>query len=562
MQENNLLHQRVSTTEKLNSLVLPTYEKNWIHGVAITLYVLGIVNILSSLLSYTPSRLLLLKEVFEYQLILGSRFIVLVTGIIAILVAPALYRRKRVAWYISVIILGCSGFAHIIKNIDVTEASVCILLLGIILPLFKYCSVKSDPLRTRQGWKLLLTTLAFIIIYTFLGIQIFASELGFQHNDIPFLSVWFNALLFDVSDLNPHGHAATFFTNSLLWINGFALISGTILALSPVIGASIPEKNLDLSKSIASEHAIQPVQSFILRKDYQHYLLQKDVFKGFMGYKISNGVAMGIGNPCANSDPEELLNEWINFCIQHDWIPAIYQAKEDIFPILKKINFEYIPIGVEAVVNLETFTLKGKTMQKMRSALNKIEKSNWVVREYKDSDWVKIEKLNQQWLDIHGEKEIGFAMGTASPDYLLSTRSMLLVDQEDNLLAYVNNVDLNGNNGRTIDLMRRSVDSPTGAMESLIVSEIVKAQEDGKAYYDLGFSPLAQIDETFTDNKIAVKLLKLIYDHQKRFYDFQGLHRFKSKYNPDWQYSYLVYPSALHLPKVLFALLQLNRKYS
>lgn len=557
--ENELLTHN-KQIEKIYSIGSNTYEKIWIQGVSITLLVMGFINIFSAWVTPDAMRLKLLKSIFEYQLIIGSRFIVLVIGIIALLVAPALFRRKRAAWYISIFLLGFSGFAHLMKGIDIIEASLCIFLLGILLPLFKYCYVKSDPIRMMQGWKLLLATLIFVIIYTFLGMHIFSHNLGLNPNELPIWYVGLNALLFDTSALNPDTFASKFFVDSLLWINGFALILGTILSLSPVIARQFTPKNLDLAKEIASKNSVQPVQHFVLNKDYQLYYYSDDKSQGYIGYQVQNDVAMAIGNPCFTTLAKPIINDWINFAIEYDWLPAVYQAKEDILPLFRKYEFASIPIGVEAIVNLETFTTKGKAMQDLRSAVNKANKNGWVIREYQKQDWSKIENLNQGWLRIHGHKEIGFAMGKASPEYLESTRTVLIVDAEDNLLAYVNHVDLPGINGRAVDLMRRSVDSQAGVMEALLTTEILKAQEEKKVFYDLGFSPLAQIDESFTDSKVAVRLLKLIYENQKRYYDFQGLHNFKAKFTPEWHNSFLIYPGAIHLPQVLLALLNLNRR--
>jgi phosphatidylglycerol lysyltransferase len=75
----------------------------------------------------------------------------------------------------------------------------------------------------------------------------------------------------------------------------------------------------------------------------------------------------------------------------------------------------------------------------------------------------------------------------------------------------------------------------------------------------LGLSPLAEMDKSLADNKIAFKLLKLIYDKQNSYYDFKGLHHFKSKFSPEWHQSFLAYPSQMNLPKVLLALLKLNQ---
>lgn len=535
-----------------------TYEKIWIKIVSISLGIMGFINIISAWFSYDSLRFKFIKNIFDYQLIHGSRYLVVMTGIVAILIAPNLYRQKRIAWYISIVLLAISGIAHVIKGADIEEASLCILLLGVLLPLYKSFYVKSDPLRVQRSGKILLGSIVFVLFYTFVGLHFFATKLGLPND----LSVWntgLNTLLFDVSGLHPQNIAAKFFADSILLVNSFSIIIGLILALSPVIIRTLPDVNLKKYKKTAQKHAIQSVQIFSLARDYMHFSLNNTSGE-YISYKVADGVAMAIGNPCTISSMEQITDKWINFVHERDWIPASYQAQDEYFDFLKNKGFHSIPIGVEALIELKTFTLEGKDMQELRSAKNRAEKENWVIREYLPSDWDKIKNLDKKWLKIHRGKENSFAMGKSSQKYLSETRTMLLLDKEDNLLAYLNNIELHGNNSRAVDLMRRDPEiSHKGVMEALFLNEIFQAKSEGKKYYDLGFSPLAEMDKSLADNKVAFNLLTLIYEKQKRYYDFQGLHHFKSKFRPIWKPSFLVYPSQVTLPKVLLALLNLNK---
>lgn len=534
-----------------------TYNKIWIKLVSIAIGIMGFINILSAWLSYDSFRFKIIKSIFDYQIIHGSRYLVVMTGIVAILIAPSLYRQKRIAWYISVVLLAVSGVAHIIKGADIEEAGLCIFLLGILMPLYHYCYVKSDPIRVQRSGKILLGSIIFVLLYTFIGLHFFANKLGLPDD----LSVWntgINALLFDVSGLKPQGFSAKFFSDSILLVNSFSILIGLILALSPVIIRTFPDINFKKYIKIADKYAIQPTQILTLANDYMHFSQEEE--DEYLSYKIMNGVALAIGNPCVRASSELITDKWIKFAHEHDWIPASYQAQGEFLETLKNRGFYSIPIGVEALIDLDTFTIEGKSMQELRSARNKAEKEGWIIRKFLPSDWDKVRNLDKKWIKTHGNKEIGFAMGKSSQKYLAETRTILLLDKDENLLAYLNNIELPGNNSRAVDLMRRDPDfSEKGVMEMLFLSEILQAKSEGKKYYDLGFSPLAEMDKSLADNKIAFKLLTLVYEKQRRYYDFHGLHHFKSKFMPTWEPSFLVYPSQASLPKILLALLNLNK---
>ena len=44
---------------------------------------------------------------------------------------------------------------------------------------------------------------------------------------------------------------------------------------------------------------------------------------------------------------------------------------------------------------------------------------------------------------------------------------------------------------------------------------------------------------------------RLLFEHAERFYNFQGLRRYKDKFDPEWQPRFLAYSSKLTLPIVL-----------
>ena len=534
------------------------YEKRWIEIIAVLLFLLGFINTASSLFSFNMHRIKLLQEVFSYQFISGTRALVVVAGIVSFITAPALYRRKRVAWYIAVVILAGSGIAHIIKGADIEEASFCILILGALLPMYRYCNVKSDPIRTVQSTYVIGAAVIFVSVYTFAGVYVFAGSLGTRPEEYPTWQVALNALLFNVSDLQPYGKKAEFFIDSLIAINSFALISGLTLSLSPVLARRIPQLSSQYFIPLVKEKAEQAIQVLTLEPKYQHFYLTNDEGEGVISYTVVNRAALAIGNPVTTMPLESFASEWIAYCESRDWIPSAYQAAGEFAAQLKKRGFSSVPCGVEAVIELESFSLEGKAMQGLRTARNKAQKDGWTCRTFTDEDWPQVKRINEMWLNMHGGKENSFAMGAANPGYMLDTKATLLFDGEGKLLAFQNNIELPARKMRSIDLMRRDPDAPKGAMEYLFLHEILKAKDEGLLYYDLGYSPLAMVENMESDDQFVSKLFTLIYNNQKRIYDFKGLHFFKSRFHPAWETSYLIYPSRFDMPAVLLALLRLN----
>lgn len=313
------------------------------------------------------------------------------------------------------------------------------------------------------------------------------------------------------------------------------------------------------ARTLTATQAESPVHQFAATNEYQQFFFQDQETQSFVGYRVENGVAIAMGSPCGTADPEKALKAWLADIKQKHLRPFLLLADDTLVALTKKMGLKAIPIGAEAMVDVTKFSLQGKAKQTLRTAVNRMKKEGWQVRPYREEDWPKISKLNQEWLKIHGGKEIGFAMGKASPQYLKETRTVLMLDKEGNLLAYLNTVELPKINGRAVDLMRRSPQAPGGVMEALFVKEIEQAKTDGLQHFDLELSPLAKLDTLPNpDNSFMINVMKKMYDWSK-FYDFQGLYKFKDKFATDWQPRYMLYQSAFHFPRLTWAMIKLNQ---
>ncbi len=534
-------------------------ETLWIRTIAVFLFFTGVMNLLSSLFSFSRIRFELIEDALSYQLIMGSRILVLFTGLLALVTAPALFRRKRVAWFLGVSLLALSGIGHIGKGADIEESALCLILFGALLPLFRHCTVKSDPLRMRRGGMILVATVAFVTLYTLAGTHYLAGELGLIPGDFSLWGISFRALLFDITAFDPLTKRARLFTDTLLLFNFLSLLSAALFAFSPVILRNVQDPRAGRYRELAARFGSQAVSLITATSDYLHYGRSGGDREGFLNYALSRRVAMAVGNPvCSGFSPAALGREWLSLCREYDWIPAAFQVEGEFLDMLMEEGYVKVPCGVEALVDTAGFSLAGKEKQNLRTSVNRGTREGWVIRDYSANDWEGVRELNGAWMGIHGGKEKSFGMGSATREYLAGTRTRLLFSADSRLLAYLNSFDLEKASIRTIDLMRRHPEAPAGAIEFLFVKEIETAREEGYASFDLGYSPLAMVSAGKDDDGLTARLFRHIYERQRRFYDFKGLHEFKAKFSPRWETTYLAYPSRFELPEVLLALLRLN----
>jgi phosphatidylglycerol lysyltransferase len=155
---------------------------------------------------------------------------------------------------------------------------------------------------------------------------------------------------------------------------------------------------------------------------------------------------------------------------------------------------------------------------------------------------------------MHGYEK-RFSLGWFDEEYLNSTRVIVIRNPEGPIDAFANILPEYQASEISIDLMRHRRQAEKGQMDFLFVSLIEWAKAQGFATFNLGLSGLSGIGENPTDPAIE-RAMHYIYEHVDQFYNFKGLHEFKSKFDPTWSPRYLIYPSAASLPAVAIAMLR------
>ena len=96
----------------------------------------------------------------------------------------------------------------------------------------------------------------------------------------------------------------------------------------------------------------------------------------------------------------------------------------------------------------------------------------------------------------------------------------------------------------SIDLMRHSNDAPHGIMD-FIFCEIMNWGKNQKyEWFSLGMVPLAGLEPEKV-RSLWSNVGTFVYRHGEHFYNFEGLRRYKEKFEPVWQPKYLILPGIL-----------------
>ena len=87
-------------------------------------------------------------------------------------------------------------------------------------------------------------------------------------------------------------------------------------------------------------------------------------------------------------------------------------------------------------------------------------------------------------------------------------------------------------------------------MEYLYIMLMLWGREQGYQWFNLGMAPFSGL-ENHSLAPAWTRLGSLLYTHGGQFYNFQGLRRFKDKFDPVWESKYLASPGGTVPPRVL-----------
>lgn len=373
----------------------------------------------------------------------------------------------------------------------------------------------------------------------------------------------------------PHHHRKPIsfflFPSEKLWFSGFVAI--LVIALFILLFVRYlqgkkqqPGQAFDEAKvsHILTTYGGNSDSQLVYLKDKNIYVYNNGsddtVFLQFATYNNKNVV---MGSPNGNkADFEAAIAQFIHDADLLGYLPVFYETDEETVMILHELGYDFIKMGEEALVELDTFTTSGKKMKGTRAVLNKIEKNGFTFEvlqpPYSDQQMKTFKEISDSWLD--GRKEKGFSLGFFSEDYLQRGPMAVVKNSDGEIVSFANIIPTYTNEIGTIDLMRHHAQkAPSGSMDFLFVNLFSYMQENGIQYFDLGMAPLSNVGQSrksFLQERIAY----LVYEFGSRFYSFQGLRDYKEKYASQWRSRYTLYSRDSWIAYVMLAILFIDNR--
>ena len=528
--------------------------------VAILTGFVGIINLYSAVTPGLPARIAILRNIYPFEVRAGSHIFAAMSGFILLTLASRLLRRKKVAWWLAVILSSVSVASHLLKGLDVEETIPAIVLLGLLIGLRKNFTARSDRPSIAQGVRVLTGALLFTLAYGTAGFYLMEKQYQTQFS-LPqavkqTLAIFFTA---DNAGLTATTRFGSFFITSLYVVAASTILCAVWMLLRPVllrVGGTDGERERALN--LIKQYGRSSLAHLCLLPDKSYYFSSSG--ETVIAYVPKGRGAIALGDPIgASEDLKDAIIEYKEFCDRNDWYPAFYQTLPDNLDLYKNLGFKTVKIGEEAIVDLRTFTTQGKAGKNMRNALNRFTKMGYRVEFYSppisNELLDKLKVISDRWLQQVQGSEKQFSLGWFDYDYLRGCQIATVENEGGEIMAFANIIPEYKLNEITIDLMRKIENTEHGVMEFLFVSLFQHYKQLNYDGFNLGLSALSGLEE----NRQAPRLeagLNYLYRHLNRFYNFQGLHDFKDKFNPRWESRYFIYPGLASLPDVVVALIR------
>ncbi|WP_462382364.1 bifunctional lysylphosphatidylglycerol flippase/synthetase MprF [Pseudomonas sp. Marseille-QA0892] len=503
---------------------------------AMLVFLAGVVLLFSGVTPTADNRLDVLDFVIPVSLISLSHFGASLVGVLCLLLALGLRRRLSAAWALTLCLLVAGAILSLLKGLDWEEASI-LMLTAALLVVFR----NSFYRRSR------LLELPFSPLYVVASLCVIGASiwlLFFVYKDVSYENqLWWQ---FALDADAPRGLRAALGSTVLLLV----LSLGWLLRAAPPPIQRPDEAALARALNVVRASA-QPDGGLVMTGDKA--LLFHDTEEAFIMYGRRGRSLIALFDPIGKAQARaELIWKFRDLCDLHHARPVFYQVRAENLPFYMDIGLTALKLGEEARVDLAAFDLDSKGKKDLRYTWNRGGRDGLCVEFHEpgEAPMEELKEISDVWLKSKHVREKGFSLGRFDETYLKHFR-MAVVRFQGKAVAFANLLETERQDLASLDLMRVAADAPKLTMEFLMLGLILHYKAKGVARFSLGMVPLAGLHPR-RGAPITQRLGAMVFRRGEQFYNFQGLRRFKDKFDPEWEPRYMAVPAGLD-PLVAFA---------
>jgi lysyl-tRNA synthetase, class II len=540
----------------------------WVPGSAALLTMLiGLSDIIAIFKPDWTHRLNKINYVVPGTLDVGVRSVDVIIGLMLLMLAHGLRRRKRRAFRAVVALLAFDigiHFYHSRYHAErVPTAIIALVLLVALLYFRNEFYAEGDPrTRWRALWVfggLVVADIAIGLTYILLAKGLVANySLGQRVQETVYGLVGVSGPVQWVPEAR--GDLFNLLTSAL---GLFTLVVTVYLFLRPAEPrARLGRADAARVRELLSKHGDRDSLGYFALRDDKS-VIWSATGKACVCYRVVSGVMLASGDPIG--DPEAwpgAIGPFLDEAARHAWAPAVMGCSELGAEVwCREGNLTALELGDEAVVNVADFSLSGRSMRNVRQMVNRVAKHGYVaeVRRVGDIPPREIDAIVRAADSWRGSQtERGFSMALGRIGAPGDENCVLATATEDGVVRAVLQLVPWGTDGLSLDLMRRDKAAQPGLNDFLIVETIKAAPGLGVKRISLNFAVFRAALER--GERIGagpvLRAWRSVLVFLSKWFQIESLYKFNAKFSPVWQPRFFVFPSTRDAPRIAVAALE------
>jgi lysylphosphatidylglycerol synthetase-like protein (DUF2156 family) len=459
----------------------------------------------------------------------AARVGALAFGIALVWLSRSLARRRRRAWQLAVTLVIGSAAAHLAKGLDVEEAVTTLALLAALVRYRDRFDAPGDPAATRPLLVIAAALAAAGAIAA--GVELHGGELPDRLSD-------------------------TFTALGLVF--GFGALFFWLRPLSQAVAQTVGERRV--ASALIDAYGRDSLAFFALRRDKSYFF--SPTRRAFLAYRVVAGAALVSGDPVGDeAEFDQLLADFRRFAGAHGWRLAVLSASGLQLERYRRLGLRPIPIGEEAVLRPQRFSLEGRPIRKVRQSVSRLRRAGYRLRvvaaEGADTDLRSaLDAVSEAWRGNQPER--GFSM-SIDDLYVAGTVFAIAEDAPGRVGGFLHLAPMPAGAGWSLSTMRRRPDVPNGLTEFLIVETLMWAKATHANELSLNFCALTDLISRDRAITMPRRLLRRALLAADRVFQLERLYSFNRKFFPEWRPRYLCLERLSDLPLVGLAYLHVEQ---
>jgi lysyl-tRNA synthetase class 2 len=488
----------------------------------------------------------------------------LAAGVVLMLLAGGLRRGKHRAWLLATALTGLTTVAHLVKGLDVEEATLTGAVFVLLLTAHRRFRALPDPRSPRRIAALVALGIPVTVLLGFVWTSVDLDGLA------PGSTVWSRlseAALGVVGIPGPlsfvdSGSATR--TSVGLAVLGLAFVLLIILvALAPVAG---PHR-LDLEDRegvrglLSRWGTVDSLSWFALRED--RAVVFSPSRKAAISYRVVGGVSLAAGDPLGEPSAwPQAIASWLQEADAYGWLPGVLGASEEGAQAYHRAGLDALELGDEAVLRTAEFCTEGRRMRGVRQAVARCCRAGLSatchrVRDLDDATRLAVVESADAWRDGEVERGFSMALGRLADPQDGDAVIVLCRDEAGALRGLLQLVPW-GADGLSLDVMRRDRSSENGIIELMVTALMAQAAALGVVRVSLNFAVFRSVfarGERLGAGP-ALRLWRAVLMQASRFWQIETLYRANAKFRPEWVPRFVCFRSAVDIPSLSVAMLR------